>query len=196
METVITEVKSIRGRNDIEISKWRTHRYSSILKVESTSKFPRRIDVIISKWIRLSKSMKFWWTFHVEFRRWIDKDVSIGIVNQVKFICLLVFVFFSPCYPVYKSTLLLLLLLLLILPLALLSIFLSLKNFTLSLLLISAFLFFLILLILLYLFVIVFFSQCCYSYQVNIAIIVSLANFLIYTFDFYLWVLASQVSFN
>ena len=30
---------------------------SSILKVESTSKFPRRIDVIISTWIRLSKSM-------------------------------------------------------------------------------------------------------------------------------------------
>ena len=29
----------------------------SILKVESTSIFPRRIDVIISTWIRLSKSM-------------------------------------------------------------------------------------------------------------------------------------------
>ena len=31
----------------------------SILKVESTSKFPRRIDVTISRWIRLSKSMSF-----------------------------------------------------------------------------------------------------------------------------------------
>ena len=38
----------------------------SILKVESTSKFPRRIDVIISTWIR---SMSFRRTFHVKFRR-------------------------------------------------------------------------------------------------------------------------------
>ena len=30
---------------------------SSILKVESTSKYPRRIDVIVSTWIRVSKSM-------------------------------------------------------------------------------------------------------------------------------------------
>ena len=45
---------------------------SSILKVESMSKFPCRIDVIISTWIRLSKSMSFRRTFHVEFRRRID----------------------------------------------------------------------------------------------------------------------------
>ena len=44
------------------------------------------------------------------------------------------------------------------------------------------FLFFLLLLILLHLFVIVSFSQCCYSYQVRIAIIVSFVSFLIYTF--------------
>ena len=29
----------------------------SILKIESTLKYPRRIDVMISTWIRLSKSM-------------------------------------------------------------------------------------------------------------------------------------------
>ena len=46
---------------------------SSILKVESTLKFPRRIDVIISTWIRLSKSMKSRRTFNVEFRRPIDR---------------------------------------------------------------------------------------------------------------------------
>ena len=32
---------------------------SSSLKVESTSKIQRRIDAIISTWIRLSKSMSF-----------------------------------------------------------------------------------------------------------------------------------------
>ena len=47
---------------------------SSILKVESKSKFPRRIDVIISTWIRLLKSMSFRRTFHVEFRRRIDGE--------------------------------------------------------------------------------------------------------------------------
>ena len=62
------------------------------------------------------------------------------------------------------------------------------KNLTLSLLLplLAVFLFFLLLLILLYLLVTVSFSQCCYSYKVNIAIIVSFANFLIYTFAFHL----------
>ena len=39
----------------------------SILKVESTSKFPPRIDVIFSTWIRLSKLMRSQRTFHVEF---------------------------------------------------------------------------------------------------------------------------------
>ena len=62
METASTEVKSIWRRNDIEKSTWRTHRYfvdfESRIHVEiSTSKHPRRIDVIISTWIRLSKSM-------------------------------------------------------------------------------------------------------------------------------------------
>ena len=45
---------------------------SLILKVKSTSKFPCRIDVIISTWICLSKSMKSQQTFYLEFRRRID----------------------------------------------------------------------------------------------------------------------------
>ena len=44
---------------------------SSILKDKSTS---RRIDVIISTWILLSKSMKSRRTFHVEFRRRINSE--------------------------------------------------------------------------------------------------------------------------
>ena len=35
---------------------------------------PRRIDVIISTWIRLSKSMKYRRIFHVEFQRGIDGE--------------------------------------------------------------------------------------------------------------------------
>ena len=47
---------------------------SSILKVESTWKFPRRIDVIISIQIRLSKLMKSRRVFHVEFQGRIDGE--------------------------------------------------------------------------------------------------------------------------
>ena len=62
------------------------------------------------------------------------------------------------------------------------------KNLILSSLLplLTVFLLFLLFLILLYLFVIVSFSQCCYSYQVKIAITASFVNFLIYTFAFHL----------
>ena len=47
---------------------------SSILKDKFTSKLPRRIDIIISTWILLSKSMKSRRTFHVEFRRRINSE--------------------------------------------------------------------------------------------------------------------------
>ena len=69
------------------------------------------------------------------------------------------------------------------------------RNLALSLLLplLLVFLFFLLSLMLLYLFVIVSFSQCCYSFQINIAIIVSFVNFLIYTFVFHFWVSGSQI---
>ena len=56
---------------------------SSVLKVESTSRFPQRFDVIISMWIRPLKSMKSRQTFHVEFRWPIDEDVSIALMNEV-----------------------------------------------------------------------------------------------------------------
>ena len=49
LETASTEVTSIWRGELIDIS--------SILKVESASKYPRRIDVIISRWISFSKSM-------------------------------------------------------------------------------------------------------------------------------------------
>ena len=72
---------------DVE-TKWKNPRGKlidilSILKVESTSNFPRRVDVIISTWIRLSKSIKSQWTFHVDFWRPIDgkstKMYPVGI---------------------------------------------------------------------------------------------------------------------
>ena len=46
----------------------------SISKVESKSKCPCQIDVIISRWICLSKSMKFPQISHKEFRRRIDGE--------------------------------------------------------------------------------------------------------------------------
>ena len=60
------------------------------------------------------------------------------------------------------------------------------KNLILSSLLPLWLVFLFFLLILRYLFVIVFFSQCCYIYQANVATIVSLVNFVIYTFAFHL----------
>ena len=74
METASIEATAIRSRNNIEKSTWRIIDILSILKVESTSKFPRWIDVIISTWIRLSNSMKSRQTFHVEFRRRINGE--------------------------------------------------------------------------------------------------------------------------
>ena len=55
------QVQKLR-RFDVEMT-WKNQRgklidISSILKAESTLKFPCQTDVIISTWIRLSKSMK------------------------------------------------------------------------------------------------------------------------------------------
>ena len=55
METASTEVTSIRRRNDIEKSTWRSNRYFVDFESKSTSKFPRQIDIIISTWIHLPK---------------------------------------------------------------------------------------------------------------------------------------------
>ena len=76
MEILSTEVTSSQCRNNIEKSRGKLIDILSILKVQSTSKFPRRTDVIISTWIRLSKSMKSRRTFHVEFRRQTDGELT------------------------------------------------------------------------------------------------------------------------
>ena len=69
-ETANKAAKSIRHQNETEKSTWITHRYFVDFENESTLKFPRRIAVIISTWIWLSKSMKsqrtFTWNFDVE----------------------------------------------------------------------------------------------------------------------------------
>ena len=104
-----------------------------------------------------------------------------NILIKSTFVCL--FSFFSSlwCYSVYKSTLLLLLLLIIIVITIIINIFVLLINccyyYNCSLLfLFSMLLYF-------------------YSYQVNLAIIVSFVNFLIYTFAFHFSVSASQVFF-
>ena len=53
-------------QNHIKKSTWRTRQYFV--------DFESRIDVIISVWLRLSKSTKFRRTFHMEFRRRIDGE--------------------------------------------------------------------------------------------------------------------------
>ena len=74
METASTEVSRFDVETTSKNPRGKLIDISSILKVESTSKFPGRIDVIISTWIRLSKSMKSRRTFNVEFRRRIDRE--------------------------------------------------------------------------------------------------------------------------
>ena len=110
--------------------------------------------------------------------------------------------FFSLCFSVCKSSVLLLVnLFWLNLPLPILSLFLWLKTLSLSSLLPLLVLLLLLLLLLLissYFFVIVSIFHCFYSYLVNITIIVcivSFINFLIYTFAFRFWISASQVFF-
>ena len=58
METVSTEVTSIRRQNDIEKSTWRSHRY-----FESTSKFPGQIDGESTKMCPLGKDLTVIYTF-------------------------------------------------------------------------------------------------------------------------------------
>ena len=48
--------------------------YRKLIRYVKNSSISRRIDVIISTWIRLSKSMSFRRTFHVEFRSRIDDE--------------------------------------------------------------------------------------------------------------------------
>ena len=48
MKTVSTEVTSIRRQSNRTKTMRRTHQYFADFEVESTSKFPRQIDFIIS----------------------------------------------------------------------------------------------------------------------------------------------------
>ena len=57
MEPGSTGVTLIRRRKDTEKSTWRTHRYFVHFESRIHVKFTRQIDVIISTWIHLSKSM-------------------------------------------------------------------------------------------------------------------------------------------
>ena len=58
---------SIRHRFYVEIPRGKFVEISSILKGESTWKLWHRFDVEISTSIRLSKSTKYRWVFHVDF---------------------------------------------------------------------------------------------------------------------------------
>lgn len=53
-QTTSLEITSVRHRNDIKNLREELIDILSILKVESTWIYARRIDVIFSKWIRLS----------------------------------------------------------------------------------------------------------------------------------------------
>ena len=104
-----------------------------------------------------------------------------NILIKSTFVCL--FSFFSSlwCYSVYKSTLLLLLLLIIIVITIIINIFVFLINYCYYYNCSLLFLFSMLLYF--------------YSYQVNLTIIVSFVNFLIYTFAFHFSVSASQVFF-
>ena len=65
--TASQAVTLIRRRNDRKIHVENSSIFRQFWKVESTSKFLRRIDVIVSKWFRPSKSMKSRRTFRVKF---------------------------------------------------------------------------------------------------------------------------------
>ena len=86
METTSTAVTSIRRRNDVEKSTWKTHRYfvdfESWIYVEiSTSNryhnfhvdSPFKIDEILMKFPRGISTSNRWW---------IDEDVSIGLLME------------------------------------------------------------------------------------------------------------------
>ena len=72
METASTEVTSIRHRNNVKKSTWRTHRYFV--------DFESRIPVEMSKlnwclsWLAFQNRCNFWRTFHVKFPRRIDGE--------------------------------------------------------------------------------------------------------------------------
>ena len=76
----------IRYQFDVEIpSKFYSKfaKISSILKEEFTWKLWHRFDVEISKWIRLSKSMKHRWVLHVDFSMSFRRRIDVTSVLAV-----------------------------------------------------------------------------------------------------------------
>ena len=61
---------------------------SSILKGESTWKLWYRFDVKISTWIRLSKSAKYRWVFHVDFSMSFRCGIDVTALCAISFLSL------------------------------------------------------------------------------------------------------------
>ena len=84
---------SIRYRFVVEIPRGKFVETTSILKSESTWKLWHRLDVEISTWIRLSKSTKYGWVFHVDFpmsfrrRIAVTSLLAVSIVSFSNILC-------------------------------------------------------------------------------------------------------------
>ena len=74
---------SIRHWFDVEISPEKFVEITSILKGKSTWKLWHRFDVDISTWIRLSKSTKYRWVFHVHFSMSFRRQIDVTAVLAV-----------------------------------------------------------------------------------------------------------------
>ena len=77
---------SIRHRFEVEIPRGKFIEITSILKGESTWKLWHRLDVEISTWIRLSKSTKYQWVFHVDFSTLFQHGIDITFVMAVSIV--------------------------------------------------------------------------------------------------------------
>ena len=76
----------IRHRFDVEIPRGKFVEITSILKGESTWKLWHRFDVEISTWIRLSKSKKYGWVFHVDFSTLFRRRIDVTSVLAVSIV--------------------------------------------------------------------------------------------------------------
>ena len=87
---------SIRHRFHIEIPRGKFVDISSILKGKSTWKLWHRFNMENSTWIRLSKSIKYWWVFHVDFSMsfWRQIDVT-SVVATISILSLSVLATYS-----------------------------------------------------------------------------------------------------
>ena len=72
----------------VEIPRGKFVEISSILKGESTWKLWYRFDVKISTWIRLSKSAKYRWVFHVDFSMSFRCGIDVTALCAISFLSL------------------------------------------------------------------------------------------------------------